>query len=418
MTQSAIEQQILAWIEEDRDTLVRFLSDFVRIPSPNPPGDTRAVAAFVADHLKHHGAPCEVLHAREDLPNVVGEFGTGAPHLVLNGHIDVFPAGPDHIWASGDPWSGTIADGRIHGRGAVDMKCGTAASIWTFIYLHRLRDKLAGRLSLTCVSDEETGGQWGAKWLLDSFPDRFLGDCCLNGEPSTPATIRFGEKGTLRLRFEVDTPGAHGAYTHASPNAIRVASELILDLYRLTEMPVVQPPAIAAAIAASFPAMDKAVGQGTSTILNRVTVSIGTIQGGLKVNMLPGHCEFEVDIRLPVGMTGATVLAKIDTILARYPAAKVTKLDAHSSDPTASPPDDRMVGILQDVVGALGWPAPVPAVSLGATDTRYWRKANIPAYYYGCTPNGMAKADEAVSIEEYLHMVRTHTLAAARYLAR
>ena len=48
MTQSAIEQQILAWIEEDRDMLVRFLSNFIRIPSPNPPGDTRAVARFVA----------------------------------------------------------------------------------------------------------------------------------------------------------------------------------------------------------------------------------------------------------------------------------------------------------------------------------------------------------------------------------
>ena len=51
-----------------------------------------------------------------------------------------------------------MENGQIHGRGVVDMKCGTAASVWTYIYLHRLRDRIAGRLALTCVSDEETGG--------------------------------------------------------------------------------------------------------------------------------------------------------------------------------------------------------------------------------------------------------------------
>ena len=51
--------------------------------------------------------------------------------------------------------------------------------------------------------------------------------------------VRFGEKGTLRLVFEIDTPGAHGAYTHISKNAIKVASDLIQDLYRLEDLPVV-----------------------------------------------------------------------------------------------------------------------------------------------------------------------------------
>jgi len=70
-------------------------------------------------------------------------------------------AGPAETW-SRDPWSGAVEDGRVHGRGVVDMKCGTAASVWTYIYLHRLREQLKGRLTLTCVSDEETGGTWGA----------------------------------------------------------------------------------------------------------------------------------------------------------------------------------------------------------------------------------------------------------------
>lgn len=417
MPNAETEKQILSWIEDDRDTLIRFLSDFVRTPSANPPGDTRAVSTFIAEHLRRHGIEAEVLSAREDMPNVVAEMGEGGRHLVLNGHTDVFPPGPDHIWQDGAPWSGEIKDGRIHGRGAVDMKSGTAASIWAFIYLHRLAPSITGRLTLTCVSDEETGGTWGTKWLLDEFGERFRGDCCLNGEPSTPATIRFGEKGTLRLRFEVDTPGAHGAYTHASPNAIRLASQLILDLYALEQIEVVQPLHVRQAVENCFPIMDQAIGAGTSGILNRVTVSIGTISGGLKVNMLPGHCEFEVDIRLPVGMTREVVMEQVNVILARHAAARVTLLEEHSSDPTFSDPNDEMMTILKRTAFELTGETPAPAVSLGATDTRYWRQLGIPSFYYGCTPTGMAKANESVSIEEYLHMVRTHALAAFRYLS-
>ena len=66
------------------------------------------------------------------------------------------------------------------------MKAGTAASIFTFAYLHRIRDKLKGKLTLTCVSDEETFGPWGARYLMENYPE-IHGDCCLNGEPSSPA---------------------------------------------------------------------------------------------------------------------------------------------------------------------------------------------------------------------------------------
>ena len=224
----APSDEILAWIERDQDQIVRFLSRFVAIPSPNPPGDTREAARFLLDHLKAEGFPADIRAARPDLPNVVGSFGGHGPHLVLNGHIDVFPAGPAEAW-SRDPWSGAVDGGKVHGRGVTDMKCGTAASVWTAIYLHRLRDRPGGRLTLTCVSDEETGGTFGSKWLLDSFPAECRGDCLLNGEPSS-GTIRFGEKGTLRLVFEIDTPGAHAAYTYLSQNAIRVASNLLRDL--------------------------------------------------------------------------------------------------------------------------------------------------------------------------------------------
>ena len=95
------------------------------------------------------------------------------------------------------------------------MKCGTSCSIWTFIYLHRIRDRLKGHVTLTVVSDEETFGPWGTRYLMEHHAAEVLGDCCLNGEPSGPETIRFGERGLLWLAITVKTRGAHGAYVHA-----------------------------------------------------------------------------------------------------------------------------------------------------------------------------------------------------------
>jgi succinyl-diaminopimelate desuccinylase len=94
MKMEAIRERILGWIEEDQGTLIDFLPRFVAVGSPNPPGDTREAAQFLLAHLRAHGVPAEILSARDDLPNFVGSFGMGHPHLLLNGHIDVFPAGP------------------------------------------------------------------------------------------------------------------------------------------------------------------------------------------------------------------------------------------------------------------------------------------------------------------------------------
>lgn len=409
---------VLAWIEEDRDDLIAFLSKFVAIPSPNPPGDTRAAADFLIGQLRQKGARVEIRSGQDHLPNVVGTIEGARPgrHLVLNGHIDVFPSGAPGAW-SRDPWSGAIDDGKVHGRGVADMKCGTSASIWTYIYLNRLRDHFGGRLSLTCVSDEETGGTWGAKWLIENFGEEFRGDCMLNGEPSVPNMVRFGEKGTLRLVIEIDTPGAHAAYTHSSPNAIKLAAELIRDLYELEGLRIVQDDAIRQAIEAGSSAIDAGLGAGAAGILNRVTVCIGVIQGGIKINMLPGQCRMEVDIRLPIGMTHAFMMAEVERVVGRYRQARISPVWTHSCEPTFSPPNHEMMGILKRTVVALGLPEPAGAVSLGATDAKHWRQNGVPSYVYGCRPTNMAKPDESVDVEEFLHVLRTHALASLAYLS-
>src|SRR5678815_4448982 len=165
--------QLLRWIDEDREAIVAFLCDFVRAKSPNPPGDTTLAAAHVTRFLTLNQLPFRVIAPQATMPNIVGSFEGARPghHLVLNGHMDVFPADEaNERWTHG-PWSGAIADGKIYGRGVADMKAGTSASIFTYRYLHRLRERLARRLTLTAVSDEETFGPWGARYLMEHHPE-------------------------------------------------------------------------------------------------------------------------------------------------------------------------------------------------------------------------------------------------------
>jgi succinyl-diaminopimelate desuccinylase len=413
---SSDRELLCNWIDKERDILVAFLQAFIRAKSPNPPGDTRAAAAHITAFLDSQGLPHRTIAPQESMPNIVGSFaGSGpGPHLVLNGHIDVFPVGDGTGWTR-DPWGGEIVNDNLYGRGAVDMKAGTTASILTFMFLHRIRDRLKGRLTLTAVSDEETFGPWGARYLMEHHPE-IQGDCLLNGEPGSPHAVRFGEKGPLWLEFVVRTPGAHGAYTHASRSATKIAVALAAEIEAVTEIKPKVSDNIFAAIERGRATAEKAMGAGAADTLTTVTLNIGTIHGGLKVNMVPGECKFEADIRLPIGVEKEKVLSVIHAILQRYP--EVTVREIGGSAPSWCDPNGEMVKIIQSNVEALKGFRPVPVVSLGGTDARLWRYRGIPAYVYGPSPRGMGSHDEHVPVEEFLHVVRVHVLSAFDYLTR
>ncbi|MDX1433957.1 MAG: M20/M25/M40 family metallo-hydrolase [Gammaproteobacteria bacterium] len=408
------KRALLERVEADRGELVEFLSRFVQAASPNPPGDTRAAVAHIRAFLDARDLPYRIIDPMPEFPNVVASFEGGAPgkHLVLNGHIDCFPVSASEHWTHG-PWSGAIADGRVWGRGAADMKCGTTASIMTFAYLYPLRERLKGRLTLTAVSDEETFGPWGARYLMEHHPE-VHGDCCLNGEPSSPLSIRFGEKGPLWLEFTVRTRGAHGAYTHLSESATRIAARLIGDLECLEEMETPAPGNVGAVLERSRETIDGAQGAGAAAIVQKVTLNIGTMRGGLKVNMVPGECVFEADIRFPVGLDKQRVIDEVNRILERYP--QVAMREMIFNPPSWCDPEHEMVGIIQRNVQHLRGFAPDPIVSLGGTDTRLWRYIDVPAFVYGPFPSGMGSGDEHVDVEDFLHIVRTHLLSAYDYL--
>ncbi|USW46941.1 Putative peptidase M20 [Septoria linicola] len=229
MARSQVKQALLDRIDADAEKHIALLQSLIRAPTPNPPGDTKEAVEVVKAYLTAHNIESTIIAPKSESPNLLSVFNSPEPSdegcskppsIVLNGHIDQFPVEDASKWKL-DPFSRDVEDGYILGRSCVDMKAGTAASIIAFTYLHQICDQLKGKCVLQVVSDEETGGRWGTRYLLEHMADRdkdkYQGDCILIGEPIT-------------------AQAAHGAYTHRSEGAIRIACRLITALLSLEKL--------------------------------------------------------------------------------------------------------------------------------------------------------------------------------------
>jgi acetylornithine deacetylase/succinyl-diaminopimelate desuccinylase-like protein len=296
------------------------------------------------------------------------------------------------------------------------MKAGTIASVVAYTYLFKYREQLGGSVALCAVSDEETGGKFGTRFLLED--ERWRGDVMINAEPAGTGTIRFAEKGTLRLTFKVRTEGAHGAYTHKSESAILIAARLIEELGKVEDIvPEISPELREYMTREEVKrAVDECMGSGAADIMLKATLNIGVIRGGLKVNMIPSDCVFEADIRLPVGMSRIIAIKVIEEILEWYPQATMEIQEAASNPSTMCSYTHPMIDILARNAAKVMGKTPVAIPSLGATDCKFYRYRGIPAYIFGVSPESMASKNESIDIEEYLTVLKTHTLAGWEYL--
>jgi len=413
MSNSKARLRIEDWVRRDRDQLVDLCRDLVKIPTDNPPGDTAAAFAYIGDYLTKLGVHHELVTLDPARPNLLASFDGGEPgqHLVLNGHLDVFPAGDAGLWAS-DPRSGEVVNGKFYGRGVADMKGGVAVALMTFRYLFEMKDAIRGRLTLTLVSDEESFGPAGARHLVEQRHD-VLGDCMLSGEPATPYVVRLGERGLIWIAVTTMGGGGHGSY--GAPNAITRNMAVINNLQKLTNIRAVAPRELSSAYTASSRAFRQAFNRDLGKNLKAVSVNVGVIGGGTKVNMVAADCVSEVDVRCPIGVSTDTVLAAIDEIVGATDGASFKVINRF--EPNYSSPDNAMFRILTRNAAKARNLKPTPGLGVGSTDCRLWRYAGVPSYIYGPTPYNMGAPDEHVTLEDFFAMMSTHALSAFDYLA-
>jgi len=389
--------RVLAQI--DRDELVAFLQALVRVPSVNPPGDTREAIRVVEEKLAAAGFATLVVGPTPEKQNIVATLqGQGAgPRLAFNAHVDVVPIGEESAWEH-PPFGGEIHDGRVYGRGAGDDKASVTAQVMAAIALARSGVPFDGALLVTEVADEEVGGAAGAGYIVQN--GHVQADFAIVGE-QTFGQICVGERGGAPVKVTVFGKTGHAATPWKGVNAIegiaRVITALREELW----------PRLAAR---------------THPFLNQSTATISMIEGGVKTNVIPDRASIHVDRRILPGETPERVVAEIREIAERA-IADVPGLRVETSTPGGrlaieADPQSAVGRALQAATHQIGKEVVLTGFFAG-TDGKHFASAGIPTLIMG--PGDPATAhtpNEWVGIDEVVEATQLYALAALALLGR
>ena len=414
---ASTKQKLLSQVNTDGE-LTELLQNLLRIPSDNPPGDTTAIAGFIHDYLKEHGIDSRIVTTKPGIANIISSVGSGSPHLVLNGHLDTFPAEVGEPWSI-PPYSGELRDGKLYGRGAGDMKGGLAALLFSFIKVAETQHK--GTLTFTGTSDEETGGEWGALWLLDNDPS-VLGDAVLNGEPSG-LTVRIGEKSRVSIVLEAEGKAAHGSFAgYVGENAIMKMVKILPLVAEFQGTPARLSEETLRLTEEVMKGYKQQYGHESETmanVLKEVTINIGTITGGSEDNIVPAYCKVKVDTRLPLGITPMEITEEIKAKIHEVdPSIKVSwaRPPQIVTESTYSSMEAEITKVLAKNSMEVTGEKPLYSFTSGGTDCRFWRNRGIPAVCYGPRVYAMGGVDEHITEEDLVTTAKVHIGTILDYL--
>ncbi len=414
---SKVSADLLQSVADSRESLIELAQQLVQIPTESPESDTAAAVRLLSERLARIDDVCiEVLTAKEPVRNLMASFSTGRPgrRLVLNGHLDTYPAGNPGDW-SASPFSGHIHDGRLYGRGSADMKAGASCLVHAFEILAGRRDQLCGETVLTLAGDEETMGELGSEFLLKSS-SKVRGDAVLNADVGSPIIPRVGEKGLVWVKVTAAGKAAHGAHVHKGENAISRLKDAIDAVCAMEKLAVDTPEEVARTIAAAAPVSERSGGIGESSVLKQVTVNIGRISGGISANLVPDRAEFEADIRLPMGVSVRDAEDRIAAGLSGLQGIQYEIIRRYA--PTWTSPDSPIALAVANACETVLGSRPAVNMRVGASDARLFRARDIPTVVCGLTPYNLGAPDEYVMISEIEDVAGIHLLAAAAYQSR
>ena len=401
-----LEKQVFDKIESMRDEIVKFHQEIIQIPSENPPAKYKEVSKFVENKMKEIGL--ETINKRN---NVVGTIGSDkGDSLILYGHMDTVEAFKG--WTK-DPFGGEIIDDKIYGRGSCDDKSCVTAEIFATKALIDLGIKLNGKLTVTAVIDEETGGMRGAKFLIDK--GLIHGNACLLGDgPADYPGGYFG--GSLFATFVINGKQSHGMShpylknyqnQYTGVNAIQKMVKILNFLTKLQEE------------------FDKNITKFSNFPDHPSKIShvnLAVIEGGTKISTVPDKCLLHCGIHTIPEQPISTIVKRIEDFIEDI-KKEDPDLDIKLTIPIAFEPqqieeDSRFAEIVKNATKTVYKEERGFRLFICATDAHYFQEAGIPTILLGA---GKAEccthaSDEFVGIDDLINTTKMFAISALNYL--
>ena len=392
---------MIDWLALHREALDIFVR-YLQIDTSNPPGNEKPAARFLGALLEAEGIETEYIETAPNREVMVARLhGDGSKRaLMLCNHTDVVPVEAQY-WDM-PAFEGVVKDGRVYGRGAIDMKGTGVMQLIAFLLLKRQGMALRRDVVFCAVPDEEAGSALGMQWLCEHRPDLVdvefelseggTGASRFAGKQVQLFNVATNEKyasGGLKLTA-VGTPG-HGSRPHADNSAIHLMRALIklhdwdrgitytpdtvAYLERLAEAGLMPPLADKAAVEEQIrrsPALYAA-------FVN--TLNVTMVNSGIKINVIPARSQAFLDCRLLPGQDPEAwrqqVIDFIDDDRIQVEFARQTS----GRLPKPAEWDTELFWTINAVIKeAMEDAVVVPAMTVGATDNRFLRDRGIPAY--------------------------------------
>ena len=364
----------------ENTSFTELLQRLVRIETENPPGNEGPCAGFIHDWFERRDIDATVVEKPDpDRPQVAARVGEGDPTVVLNGHLDVVPAGDSEGWEY-DPYGGTVEDDRLYGRGSTDMKAGIALSMLT---LARFREplrsgELDGSLVFHGAMGEETADP-GTRVLLE---EGFDGDYGVVLEP-TEFKVATSEKGLAWYEIDVE-----GEPTHASrPDQ---GSNAIVDGRRVVE---------------ALEAYDREVRERTDDLVGQAYATATQFVAGADGNkgVLPDRATVSLDRRFLPGESAEDLDAELDAVLSDVAAetgAEISWRRTTTYESAAVPVDCHLAEVFREHSDAVAGASTEPWGTKASSDVRNLiNDAGMEAIVWGPGSN-----DQAHTRDEYVEL--------------
>lgn len=416
---------------------VALLQELIRYDTTNPPGNEHDAVQHIERVLEGAGIETRIVALDATRPNLIARIpGRGeAPPLLMHAHIDVVST--THQPWTHDPFGGEIIDGYVWGRGALDMKGGAVMMIDAMVNLAASGESPAGDIILAILADEEDGGRFGAKFLVEERPDLFTGVKYAIGEfggfPLTVAGVRFypiqiaervGVKFTLTMRGQ----GGHGSMPVQGGAMARLGRTLsridkkrlpvhIVDANRPMLEIMIGHTAGAAQKALKALLNERTAGATLAALRSQLgvlepvlrnTVSATIVAGGEKDNVIPSEVTLLLDGRMLPGIPAEQFAAELQHVVGKHVEVRYT-VESLSG---LAEPDLGLFDLLAAIVKERDSEAvPIPFLLPAVTDGRWFNQLGIQ--HYGFLPMRLPDdfafqktvhaADERIPVEALHH---------------